>query len=137
MGGRSVSEENLDTIRRLYELWNGEQGMLAAMPLFDPEIQYVNPESAIEPGTRQGIGGMVKALESVDGSFAEYVHEPERLLDAGGDKVLAYVVFRAHGRDSGASVEKPEQHVWTLRDGKIVRFEWFHDEDAARRAAGL
>jgi len=132
-----VSEENLATVRRLYELWNGEEGMLAAMPLFDPEIQYVNPESAIESGTRSGIGGMVKALESVDSSFADYVHEPERLLAAGDEKVLAYVVFRAHGRDSGAVVEKPEQHVWTLRNGKIVRFEWFHDDDAAKRAAGL
>jgi uncharacterized protein len=134
---QGVSEENLDTVRRLYELWNGDEGMLAAMPLFDPEIQYVNPESAIESGTRRGVGGMVKALESVDGSFVDYVHEPERLLEAGEDKVLAYVTFRAHGRDSGALVEKPEQHVWTIRDGKIVRFEWFHDEDAAKRAAGL
>jgi ketosteroid isomerase-like protein len=132
-----VSEENLATVRRLYELWNGEQDMLAAMPLFDPEIEYVNPESAIESGTRSGVGGMVKALESVDGSFADYVHEPERLLEAGQDKVLAYVVFRAHGRDSGALVEKSEQHVWTLRNGKILRFEWFHDEAAAKRAAGL
>ena len=132
-----MSEANLDTVRQVYELWNGPQGMLAAMPLFDSEIQYVNPESAIESGTRRGVGGMVKALEAVDGSFVDYVHEPERLLEAGDDKVLAYVTFRAHGRDSGALVEKSEQHVWTIRDGKIVRFEWFHDEDAAKRAAGL
>jgi ketosteroid isomerase-like protein len=132
-----VSEKNLDTVRRLYELWNGDEGMLAAMPLFDPEIQYVNPVSAIEPGTRRGIGGMVKALEAVDGSFVDYVHEPERLLEAGDDKVLAYVTFRAHGRDSGALVEKQEQHVWTLSDGKVTCFEWYHDEAAAKRAAGL
>jgi ketosteroid isomerase-like protein len=132
-----VSEENLSTVRRLYELWNRDQDMMAAMPLLDPEIEYVNPESAIESGTRSGIGGMVRALESVDSSFTDYVHEPERLLEAGEDKVLAYVVFRAHGRDSGALVEKPEQHVWTLRNGKIIRFEWFHDDEAARRAAGL
>ena len=47
------------------------------------------------------------------------------------------MIFRARGRDSGALVDKPEQHVWTLNAGKIVRFEWFHDEVAARRAAGL
>jgi ketosteroid isomerase-like protein len=51
--------------------------------------------------------------------------------------VLAYVTFRARGRDSGVLLETPEQHVWTVRDGKVVRIEWFHDEPAAKLAAGL
>jgi ketosteroid isomerase-like protein len=34
-------------------------------------------------------------------------------------------------------LEKYEPHVWTLRDGKVVRFEWFNDRDEAERAAGL
>jgi ketosteroid isomerase-like protein len=95
----------------------------------------VNPESAIEPGIRRGYAGMLGVLEAVEGSFVEYVHEPVRLVDA-GDKILAHVTFRARGH-SGAIVEKPEQHVWTVRNGRVVRFEWFHDEPAARVAAGL
>ena len=131
-----MSQADLDTVRRIYELWNGPDGMTAALALFDPEVEYVNPESAIEPGVRRGHAGMVEVLDAVDGSFADYVHELEQLVDA-GDKVMAYVTFRARGRDSGAVVEKPEQHVWTLRDGRVVRFEWFHDEPAAKLAAGL
>jgi ketosteroid isomerase-like protein len=132
-----MSQDNLDMVRTIYEVWNGDQGALESMPLFDPDIEYVNPESAVESGTRRGLEGMVQALQSVEGSFVDYVHEPERLIEAGDDKVLAYVVFRAHGRDSGARVEKREQHVWTIREGKVSRFEWFHDEDAAKQAAGL
>ena len=131
-----MSQADLDTVRRIYELWNGPDGMTAALALFDPEVEYVNPESAIEPGVRRGHAGMVEVLDAVDGSFADYVHELEQLVDA-GDKVMAYVTFRARGRDSGAVVEKPEQHVWTLRDGRVVRLEWFHDEPAAKLAAGL
>jgi uncharacterized protein len=131
-----VSEADLQTIRRVYELWNGPDGMVAAMALFDPGVEYVNPESAVEPGVRRGYDGMLGVLQAVEGSFTDYVHELERLVDA-GDKVLAYVTFRARGRDSGAMVEKPEQHVWTLRDGKVVRFAWFHDEGEARKLAGL
>jgi ketosteroid isomerase-like protein len=131
-----MSQADLDTVRRIYELWNGPEGMAAALALFDPEVEYVNPDSAVERGVRRGHDGMLEVLNAVDGSFADYVHEVERLVDA-GDKVMAYVIFRARGRDSGALVEKPEQHVWTLRDGRVVRFEWFHDEPAARLAAGL
>jgi ketosteroid isomerase-like protein len=132
-----VSQADVATIRRLYELWNSRGGMLTALPLFAPDCEYVNPETAIEPGTLHGHSGMGKALEAVDAAFKEYVHEPHQLIDVGDGKVLALVVFRAHGRDSGARVERPEQHVWTLREGEIVRFEWFHDEVAARRAAGV
>jgi uncharacterized protein len=131
-----MSEADLETVRRVYEIWNGPEGMRAALPLMDPDIEYVNPESAIESGLRRGHAGMVEVLDAVEGSFVDYVHDLERLVDA-GDKVLAYVTFRARGRDSGAQVEKPEQHVWTVRGGKVVRFEWFHDEPAARVAAGL
>jgi ketosteroid isomerase-like protein len=132
-----VSQANLETIQRLYELWNADGRMSAALPLFAPGCEFVNPETAIEPGTHKGHGGMVKAMEAVDAAFVSYVHEPERMIDAGDDKVLAYVTFRASGRDSGARVETPEQHVWSFDQGKIVRFQWFHDEAAAKRAAGL
>jgi uncharacterized protein len=131
-----MSKADIETVQRIYELWNGPEGMGAALPLFDSEFEYVNPESAIEPGTRRGHSGLVEVLAALDGSFSEYVHELERLVDA-GDKVLAHVIFRVRGRDSGAVAEKPEQHVWTLRDGKVVRLEWFHDERAARLAAGV
>jgi ketosteroid isomerase-like protein len=131
-----VSEADLETIRRVYDLWNGPDGMRAALPFLDADIEYVNPESALEPGIRRGHAGMIEVLQAVEGPFVDYVHELERLVDA-GDKVMAYVTFRARGRDSGAVVEKPEQHVWTVREGKVVRFEWFHDEPAARLAAGL
>ena len=131
-----MSEADLETIRRVYKAWNSPEGMAAALPLMDPDIEYVNPESAIEGGTRRGYAGMTEVLAAVEGSFVDYVHDPHRLVEA-GDKVMAYVTFRARGRDSGAVVEKPEQHVWTLREGRVVRFEWFHDEAAAKAAAGL
>jgi uncharacterized protein len=131
-----VSQADLETVQRGYELWNGPGGLASALPLFHPEVEYVNPESAIERGVHRGYVGMVEVLGAIDGSFVDYIHELERPVDADG-KVLAFITFRARGRDSGAQVEKPEQHVWTLRDGKVVRFEWFHDEPAAKLAAGL
>ena len=131
-----MSQADVETVRQVYELWNSAEGMQAALALLDPEVEYVNPESAIDAGVRRGHTGMTEVLQALDGSFAEYLHEVERLVDA-GHKVLAYVTFRARGRDSGVLLETPEQHVWTVRDGKVVRIEWFHDEPAAKLAAGL
>lgn len=28
-------------------------------------------------------------------------------------------------------------YIWTLREGSVIRFEWFHEPSAALEAAGL
>jgi ketosteroid isomerase-like protein len=131
-----VADGNLDTVREVYRAWNGPGGMADSLHLFHEEVEYVNPDNAIDAGTRHGHDGIRQVVRSLDGAFAEHTHELHELIEA-GDKVLAHTTFKACGRDSGAWVEVPEQHVWMLRDGKIVRLAWFHDEGAARRAAGL
>lgn len=132
-----MSQADVEAIRRLYALWNGEGGMLSAIPMFAPDCEFVNPKTALEPGTHVGHAGMENALEALEAAFDDFVHDPEQLIDAGEGKVLAYVTFRARGRDSRAPVEMAEQHVWTLDEGQIVRFEWFHDPSAAELAARL
>jgi ketosteroid isomerase-like protein len=34
-------------------------------------------------------------------------------------------------------VEGRESALWTLRDGRVVRYAWFHDPDDAINAIGL
>jgi uncharacterized protein len=130
------TDENLDTVREVYRAWGGPGGLADSLHLFHEDVEYVNPENAIDAGTRWGHEGIQQVTRSLESAFSEYVHVLHELVEA-GDKVLAHTTFKARGRDSGAWVEVPEQHVWTLRDGKIVRLAWFHDEVAARRAAGL
>ena len=49
------------------------------------------------------------------------------------------VVIRseARGRISGAQLEGRLVHLWTLRDGKAIRFEAFRTKEEARHAAGV
>jgi ketosteroid isomerase-like protein len=70
-------------------------------------------------------------------SFEVQTRRLGEVEDLGQGRVLWHTVFCARGRDSGASIEIDEQHLWTLRDGKILRIQWFHDAEEARAAAGL
>ena len=54
----------------------------------------------------------------------------------GADSVLLFSVERFKGRD-GFELEAPFGSVFTLRDGKIVRWEAFWDRQKALEAAGL
>ena len=60
----------------------------------DPEIEYVNPEYAVEPGTRRGFEGFAIAAQAVTSVYGDYeVTEPE--LQDLGERVLV----RAHVED--------------------------------------
>jgi ketosteroid isomerase-like protein len=125
-----------EILRRFYERWNGANPGEDTLPFLHEQFEYVNPESAVEPGTRHGHEGWQEVGKSADRAFSEMALDPYDVIEA-GDKILVLTIFHARGRDSGVELKVPEQHVWSFRDGKIVRLEWFHDEAAARRAAGL
>ena len=41
------------------------------------------------------------------------------------------------GTRSGIDVDRRQGYVWTVRDGKAVRFQWFNDPAEALAAAGI
>jgi ketosteroid isomerase-like protein len=132
-----MSQENVQIVRRIYE-----EGLMDRDPqqlleqLATPDVEYVNPPEAVEPGTRRGPAEFAQALrdasEFVDSSWNE-LHE---LFDC-GDAVVAAVSFRTRSRGSQSEVVQEEAHTWTLRDGRIARFEWGRDLGAALGAAGV
>ena len=53
--------ENVDVIRAFYDAWAREE-FPGPIEFLDPEIEYVNPEGAVEPGTRRGIDEFTRAI---------------------------------------------------------------------------
>ena len=130
-----MSQENVEIVRRIYVAME-ETGSFAASGLLHADIEWVNPDNAVEPGTRRGIDAFEAAWSSARDSFETIEFEPRDFLDVGADVVLI-TVMRARGHGSGADVEHPQGHVWTIKNGKAVRLRWFHDPDLALEAVGL
>jgi uncharacterized protein len=78
----------------------------------------------------------VGALERIGELFEGYTVEVERMVDA-GDDVVVIGVIHARGRGSGAEIRQRHGYVWTLRDGRAVRFRWFGNPDDAFRATEI
>ncbi len=51
-----------------------------------------------------------------------------------GDRILALIRWRGRGKESGVQMEATGAHLWTFRDGLIVRFDVYRDRDDARAA---
>ena len=130
-----MSEENVEIVRRIY----GE-GLIDRDPkrfvddFATPEIEYVNPPEAVDPGIRRGRAEVNLALRRARQSSASYRHQLHELFDF-GDTVVA-AVSRHAGRPSSSEIQE-EAHTWAFRDGKVVRFERGPNLEAALEAAGL
>jgi ketosteroid isomerase-like protein len=128
-----MAEANAEIVRRFYEAWTRDD-LPGPIDLLDPEVEYVNPEGAIEPGTRRGLDEFTKANQKVLDAWDYWRCEIESLTEI-DDKVVAVVHYRTRGRGSGVEIEGRESALWTLRDGKVTRYAWFHGVDDAAEAA--
>ncbi len=130
-----MSQENVDVVRAIYDAW-GRGDYPGPADLLDPEVEYVNPEGAIEPGTRVGIQAFQRAVERTLEAWEFWQIEPEEFR-AVGSRVVAIVRYAARGRGSGVDVQGRESALWTLRDKRIVRYQWFHEPGDALEAVRL
>ncbi len=133
-----MSKENVEVVRQIYATgcWDSGNDPAPAFPFLDPDIEFVNPEDAAMPGTRHGHQGFAMAMQSALDALEFFSHEPLAFDDA-GDHVVVEIMLHARGRTSQLELSRPEWHVWTLRNGKAMRVEWFKDRDAALQFAGV
>jgi hypothetical protein len=128
-----MGEENVELVKRIYRAWEG--GSPLDSGLIADDIEWVNDPRAVEPGTRHGSAAFDDAVGSVEAMFPDVRIELERFVDA-GDRVVVIGTLHGTARSSGLELGRRQGYVWTLRDGKAVRFEWFNDADEALRSAG-
>jgi ketosteroid isomerase-like protein len=125
-------EDNSEAVRRLYDAFN-RRDTAATRELMDPEIEWVNPTDAVEPGTRRGFEQYQVALRKVREVFGDGEIEVDRMVES-GDQVAAKIRMRVHLDARGFDTVVDQSHLWTFREGRAVRFEWFTDSERALRA---
>ena len=131
-----MTEENLEVVRQIYEqslLDRDPEGLLA---LATPDVEWVNPPEAVDPGVRHGKAEVAKAIRNMTDSFDTQRHELHQVFEA-QDAVVAWVSFRTRSRGSDSEVVQREAHTWTLREGRVARYEWGRDLEQALAAVGL
>jgi uncharacterized protein len=120
-------------VRRIYDALLRDD-LDAALALMDEQIEYVNPAYAVEPGTRWGHAGIRRNVENMRKAFDFWRFEPEEFVDA-GEQVIVVGTFEARGKDSGVEVKRRMSRLWTIREGRAVRYQWFDNEREAFAAA--
>lgn len=130
-----MSAENVRLVRRIYDEGLIDRDPEWLLELATADVEYVNPSYAIEPGIRRGPAAVVGAMRGFAEVWEESRHELHELFDC-GETVVASVTWHTRGRGSDREITQQEAQSWTLRDGRIARFEWGLDLGRALDAAG-
>ena len=117
---------NLDLIKNLYvDFANGNiPGVLA---LLDPSIEWNEAEGFPYGGRFVGPQAVVdNVFMKLATEWENWTAVPDEFVD-GGDVIVSMGKYGGTFRETGKSISVPFSHVWTLKDGKAVKFVQFTD----------
>jgi len=120
--------ENVRIIKVFYKaLRDGNPAR--ALTVLAPEIEWTEPGQEILPfgGRHRGAATVTsEVIEVVHDNIIDFEMKPKKIF-AVGDKVIVLGHATGRGRITDIKLDAPTAHIWTLADGKAVRFEAFHD----------
>jgi ketosteroid isomerase-like protein len=134
-----MSQENVEIVHRAVAAWNGRD-IEAMLALTDPEVEYVNSPTAVEPGTRSGHENLEDVLRTQWEILSEARWEVDRLYERGDEIVgLGRISRRMPGSD--ARIEDRILMAVRFENGRMTRMEVLGfgqaEVQAAVEAAGL
>jgi ketosteroid isomerase-like protein len=132
---RAMSEKNVETVRRVYEGVNAR--LEAPRELFDPDYEFDNTELWPDVVEVLGFDAAQEAMREYWETFEAYHVEIEEVIYADEGRVVDVVRDGGRMRGTDAEVWNRFFHVWTLRDGRIVRLSIHTDRTRSLEAAGL
>ena len=128
------TEARINALRETYAAIN-RNDIPAALDVFDPQIEWIEPPDYPEGGTTHGLAD-VKALHvRARATWAEGGCEPERFIVA-GDKIIVFVHVRVRLKHEMEWREGEIADVYTFRNGKAIQMRHFPDRLQALEWAG-
>ena len=130
-----MSQRDVEIVRASYQALNAGD-MVSALAAVDPGIEIFDHDIPDATESYLGLDGLLRWQDDWEASWASWRWEPEEFIDA-GDRVVAVLRVYAKGRGSGVDVERLDGAVWTLREGKCIRLDYYGSKAEALEAVGL
>ena len=131
-----MSQENVALIHTIADLYNAGE-MEAYFELHDPEFEGL--PDAVFPEARRlsGRDAFRRFMSEISSSWEQPRFLVSEVLVIDEDRVLVRGDWGGKGLSSGVETYANLSQLLTIRDGKVVRGEYFFDHAKALEAAGL
>jgi uncharacterized protein len=130
-----MSQKNVEAARSLYE---HSKDRHVPFSIYDPGIEWdmTHYSGWLDRQTYNGHEGVREFMRTWLRSFDNWEPSPERFIEA-GDDVVVIISDRASVKGSNAPVTRRYGHVFTFRDGRVIRSRLYSDPAEALEAVGL
>jgi len=129
-----MSQENVEMIPMIFEAWNrgaDDHPALAEDLVTEPPAGW--PEGEV---LRDREAWIIQSTRLRD-SWAKVRIEIQDVRAVDEERVVTSVRYIATGKESGLSFNTPMGAIQTLRQGKVVRQQFFNSPEEAFKAVGL
>jgi ketosteroid isomerase-like protein len=111
--------ENIAVVRRLYEARGNPE---IIRQLLAPEVRWEVVPGFPHSGTYLGLSGVFDFFTRLFADFENWHTEPAEIFEA-GDRVIGLGFYSARAKGTDRSFKARFAHVWTIRDGVIIRLQ--------------
>jgi ketosteroid isomerase-like protein len=130
-----MSQSDIESLRARYEaVTRGDRA--AIYRDVQPGFALKTPDQFPNAGMYLGSEEATRFVTEFWGAYEELIIEPEEFFE-NGDQIVVFLRPRLRPKGSSAFVESRVANLWTMRDGKPIRCEWFPHREKALAAAGL
>lgn len=129
-----MSQENVEIVEEGHDRFTK-----TGQPMWeriDPGVEVFDHDIPDASNPYRGLDGVAKWLGDFAESWDSYAMDLERVIDL-GDRAVSLFRITAVGAGSGLEVTRGDAMVWTFRSGKLVRLEYYNDQQQALEAVGL
>jgi ketosteroid isomerase-like protein len=129
-----MSEENVEIVLRQFELWSAGD-LDGWAECYDPAVVVTAPEGWPEGSASRGLDAWRLQAERLRDTWDEARVEVDEIRTVDDGRVVTRIRYITVGKEPGISFDTSMGTVFFLRDGKIIRAEYFWDFDDALEAA--
>jgi ketosteroid isomerase-like protein len=131
-----MSQENVDTVCEVLDAWNRRDFDEAVRVAHaDLELHFIGGFADLIGEEFDGREGFLRFWREILGTLGGQV-AVESTLDA-GERVAVISTVEGAGAESGTPVTLRFGQVWSFRDGKVIRVDFYYEPSEALEAAGL
>ncbi|HYY57516.1 MAG TPA: nuclear transport factor 2 family protein [Pyrinomonadaceae bacterium] len=127
-------QENTRVVQQIYESFKSGN-ILSILDRMSDDIEWRLPvmENVPFSGRRSGIEQVAGFFKTLSDTQDVRQFEPQEFI-AQGENVVALGHYSWHAKATGRDYEGDWAHVFTIRDGKVVRFYEYTDTASAAAA---
>jgi ketosteroid isomerase-like protein len=130
-----MSQDNVNTIRRMYEAF-AKGDIPTVIAALDPQVEWWEAENFIYADGNPYVGPqavLAGVFMRIGGEWESFAVAPTEVLDA-GNAIIAHGHYSGIYKKNGASVRAQFAHLFTFRDGRVVKFQQYTDTAQFREA---